>query len=224
MQTPAEAFFPDNRRYEYFLQRLRLVASDKIPILRVEDIRDVPNSPDGVPEIEVLIRIPGLKINNPVTGKRMILTDWIKKYFEGEYSQKGYLDAMARYLERSIPVEHLEANLKPKFAHYRDGTPSDLPPRAALFTWLKSVAHQVAVARDWLRGLKRPKQEFNKQDRENFLKQVEPRFWWAKYVHEGRIALPDIAKRSPRTTAIDVLALKFKKGTDAIKARLRKEV
>ena len=197
MQTPMEVFFPDGRIYEFLLQRLRLVASEKGRVLRVDKIQDAPHLSTDVPKIEVTIRIPGLKITNPVTGKPMMLTAWLKQYFEGEHSQKGFLDAIAEYLGESIPVDHPEAHLKRKFEQYRDGAPGDLPPRATLYAWKEALVQQLAASRDWLRNLKRPKQEFNKRDREAFLKEIELRFWWATYVRRGEITLRDIARQSP---------------------------
>src|ERR1700722_12615823 len=110
--TAMEAFFPDARIYEYYLQRLRLVASEKTRILQVHEIRDVPDSQGELPCIEVVIRIPGLKIHNPFTGTQMVSTNWLKSLFEGKLSQKAFLDAFAEYLAASIPANHPEANLK----------------------------------------------------------------------------------------------------------------
>jgi len=93
MQSPMQALFPDGRIYEHFLQRLRLVASQQAPIVYVHDIRDVPDTGAELPCIEVALRVAGFKISNPVTGKPMISTDWISKYFQGETSQKAFLDA-----------------------------------------------------------------------------------------------------------------------------------
>ena len=73
--TPMEALFPDGRVYEHFLQRLRLVASQQMRILEVHAIRDVPDLVDKLPCIEVVLRIPGLKIHNPVSGTPMLSTD-----------------------------------------------------------------------------------------------------------------------------------------------------
>jgi len=223
-QTPMEVFFPDGRIYEYYLQRSRLVASEKTPVLRVHDIRDALDSVDELPCIEVALRIPGLKIYNPVTGKLMILTDWLRSHFEGQDSQKGFLDAQTRYLGESIPTNHPEASLKPKFKHYRDGAPGDLPARPVLWVWYDELVRHLVDARKWLRTLKSPMQEFSAEDRAAFLKEIShPMFWWAQYIHKRRITLTQIARHSPRTTAMEILAEKFGKSIEAIKSRLRKE-
>jgi hypothetical protein len=219
-------FFPDGRIYEYYLQRLRLVASQQVRVLQVHEIRDVPDSLGELPCIEVLIRIPGLKIHNPVTGRQMLSTDWLKSHFEGQPSQKSFLDALAEYLAASISADHPEADLKPKFKDYRDGAPGVLPARADLYWWRDELIRHLVAAKKWLRGLQRANQDFTKKDRIDFLKEIShPIFWWAKYVQEGRITLEQIARHSPKTTAMEILALKFDMSYEAIKSRLsRKEV
>jgi len=223
--TPMEALFPDGRRYEYFLQRLRLVAAQQTPVLSVHDIRDVQDTGNDLPCIEVVLRVVGFKIQNPVTEKPMISTDWIRKHFEGQPSQKAFLDAFAAYLAASIPAGHPEAHLKTKFDHYRDGAPGGLPARADLHLWRDELIQHLVAARKWLRKLERPNQEFTKDDRAAFLSEIsDPVFWWAKYVQEGSVTLRQIARNSPRVTAMEMLALKFGKSLEAIKARFRKEV
>lgn len=225
VQTPMEAFFPDGRIYEYFLQRLRLVASQQTLVLQVRDIHDVSDTGTDLPCIEVVLRIPGLKIHNPVTGKPMLSTDWIRNHFEGRPSQKAFQDSYAEYFEISIPADHPEANLKPKFKHYRDGAPGDLPTRADLYVSREGLIQHLTAARKWLRMLQRPKQEFSKEDRTAFLNEIShPMFWWAKYVQEGSVTLTQIARHSPRATAIEILALTFGKSVEAIEYRFRREV
>lgn len=224
-QTPMEAFFPDGRVNEYYLQRLRLVASQQTPVQRVHDIRDVPDTPGEFPCIEVVIRIAGLKIHNPVTETQMFSTNWIRNHFEGQPCQQAFLDSFSQFLGNSIPNDHPEANLKRKFEHYRDGAPGNLPARADLYVRRDELMRHLVAARKWLRGLKRAKQEFTKKDRIDFLKEISlPIFWWAKYVQEGCITLEQIARHSPQTTAMEILALRFDKTLEAIKSRFRKEV
>ncbi len=222
VKTPMETFFPEGHIYEHFLQRLRLVASQQVPVLRVHDIRDVPDSVDELPCIEVVIRIPGLKIYNPANRGQMISTDWLKKNFDGPASQKALLDAFADYLAASIPADHPEAHLKPKFKHYRDGAPGDLPTAADLSVWRDELVQHLVAAKKWLRRLHRPNQEFTKEDRSVFLKEISRHmFWWAKYVRDGQITLSQIARQSPKSVAMEILALKYgKKSDEAIKSRL----
>src|SRR5260370_4236363 len=198
MQTPMEAFFPDGRIYEYCLQRLRLVASQQKLVLQVHDIHDVPDTGTAPPCIEVVLRIPGFKIHNPVTGKPMLSTDWIKNHFEGRPSQTTFLDAFAEYLASSIPAGHLEAHLKPKFKHYRDGVPGNLPTRADLYVEHQELARQLRAAQKWLRGLKRLYQAFREQDEAHFLEAAsDPAFWWATYIKGGHITLEQLSHPSP---------------------------
>jgi len=223
--TAMEAFFPDGRIYEYYLQRLRLVGSQQTRVLQVHEIRDVPDSPGELPCIEVVIRIPGLKIHNPVKGTQMLSTDWLKKHFEGPVCQKAFMDAFAEYLAASIPTDHPEAHLKSKFKDYRGGPPGDLPARGDLHVWRDELSRHLVAARKWLRGLQRAKQEFTTEDRTNFLKEISvPMFWWGKYVQGGQITLTQIARQSPQATAMEILALKFEKSIEAIKSRFRKVV
>jgi hypothetical protein len=224
--TPAEAFFPGGRIYEYLLQRLRLVASQKTRVLRVHDIRDVPDAMDDFPCIEVVLRISGLKIYNPATGKQMISTDWLRKHFEGPASQQAYLKAFAEYLAESIPTGHPEAHLKPKFKHFRDGEPGDLPAGGDLYVWHDHLVLHLAGAKKWLRGRKRLKQGFGEEDQAAFLEVIsDPMFWWAKYVKQGQITLDMIASKSPQHNAKHILALKYDKSYETIRLRLsRREV
>ena len=224
--TAREAFFPGGRIYEYFLQRLRLVASENARVLQVHEIRDIRDSPGGLPCIEVVLRIPGLKIHNPVTGKPMLSTDWLKRHFEGPVSQQAYLNAFAEYVAESIPTDHPEARLKPKFKHYRDGVPGDLPARADLYVWRDQLVGHLTAAKKWLRGRKRLHQGFGEKDQAAFLKSIShPMFWWAKYVKQGQITLDMIASKSPKHNAKYILALKYDKSYETIRLRLsRKEV
>ncbi len=225
VQTPMEAFFPDRRIYEYFLQRLRLVASKQTRTLRVHDIRDVPDATDDLPCIEVVLRIPGLKIYNPATGKQMISTDWLRKHFQGPVSQQGYLNALAEYLDESIPIGDPEAHLKPKFKHVRDGAPGHLPARADLYVWHDELVRHLVAAKKWLRRRKQLHQGFSEEDQAAFLEAIShPIFWWAKYVKQGHMTVEQIARYSPKATAIEILALKFGVSLEAIKSRFRREV
>ncbi len=226
LQTPMDAFFPDGRIYEHFLQRLRLLASQQTPVLQVHDIRDVPDTGTDLPCIEVVVRIPGFKIYNPVTGKRMLSTDWIKNHFEGQSSQTAFLNAFAEYLASSIPAGHPEANLKPKFKHYRDGLPGNLPTRADLYVEHQELARQLRAAQKWLRGRKRLYQGFRKEDKAEFFEAAsDPALWWAEYVKEGQVTLDMISSKSPQHNAKHILALKYDKSYETIRLRLsRREV
>jgi len=130
------------------------------------------------------------------------------------------------YLAASLPANHPEAHLKPKFRHYRNGVPGDLPTRADLYVEYDQLVRHLRAAKKWLRGRKKLYQGFRKNDEVEFLAEISsPVFWWAMHIKGQDITLEQIANQSPQANAMQILGLKYKRSYESIKSRLfRREV
>lgn len=220
--TVKEALFPRGAIYEYYLQRLRIVLADRVHALKVSDIRDVPDSPDSeLPAIEVVIRIAGLKLRNPVTGCPLISSDWLKQHFEGWHSQESFWLALAEYIRGSIPSTHPEARLREKFRQVKGGRPGILPARADLFVWYDELIRHLEAAKKWLTALPRKHQGFTKQEKQEFLEAAsDPVFWWTYLVKNDKVTLEQIAEDTAQSTAKLILALKYGVDVETVSSRL----
>jgi hypothetical protein len=215
--------FPDGRIYEYYLQRLRLVLSTKARPLEVKEIRDIPlpEKPDGFPSIEVVIRIQGLTLNNPVTGHPMLSGAKFKTYFESWSMQEAFLVWFGQYIGESIPADSPEASLKKRFETIKEGRPTCLPPRADLLLTYRKLVRQLQAVKEWLKARSTGNRGRTEADRRTFLKEA-PRdsFWWLYFVECGDLTLKQIEADTPESTAVLLLGFHHGVGEDAIRSRL----
>lgn len=216
-----DALFPNRAIFEYLLQRLRLVCSSKTRVIEVADIRDLPESDDRdqFPSIEVKLRIRGLKLKNPVTAKSQISETRLKEYFEGDPMQKSFLRWFARYIAESIPPTSPEIRLKRKLGTLQEGRPGKLPPRADLKLMYELAVRQLSAVKDFLwKHPTRNRRELSHQDRQ-FLEEASTFFWW-RHVEHDEITLDDIENSSAKSTALQLLMLRYSVEEDALKSRL----
>jgi hypothetical protein len=223
LATLINEIFPDGRIYEYYLQRLRLVLSTKARPLEVKEIRDIPlpEKPDGFPSIEVVIRIQGLTLNNPVTGRPMLPGAKFKAYFESWPMQEDFLVWFGQYIGESIPADSPEASLKKRFETIKEGRPSCLPPRADLLLVYSKLVRQLQTVKDWLRARPIGNRGRTQADQKTFLKEApQDSFWWLYLVERGDLSLEQIETNTPKSTAVSVLCLHYGVEEDAIRSRL----
>lgn len=223
LSTFLDEIFPGRRFFEYYLQRLRLLIGSKTRLLKVTQIRDIlrPEQPDAFPSIEVVIRISGLTLNNPVTNRPLLDEKRFREYFESWPVQKAFLDWFAQYIGDSIPENDPEASLRSKFATVHEGRPGTLPPRADLLFVYQQLSRQLRATREWLLSLPKKRQGFTEDDRRNFLSEA-PRdsFWWVYLVEGGDLTLSQITSNTPKSSALLILTLHYGVEEDALWSRL----
>jgi hypothetical protein len=200
-----------------------LVIASKTPILEVKEIRDVPrpDKAEGFPSIEVVIRIAGLTLTNPVNGNPLLSRERFKEYFESWPVQRGVLLWLGRYIADCIPANSPEVRLKRKFRTVGQGRPSALPPRADMRFRYDQLVRQLGAVQKWLRSRHKGTREFTEKDREGLLNEA-PRdsFWWLYLVERRDLTLPQIEDNTPQSTALLILTLHFHTQEDAIRSRL----
>jgi hypothetical protein len=220
----SEAFFPDDRRYEYYLQRLRTVLADQTRAMSVVEIRDAPDSldPNELPSVEVVIRIAGLKLRNPATGRPLMSEEWLREHFQAWPSQEAFWLALADYLAKSIPENHPEAGLRSKFKEVKSGSPGNLPARADLFVSYQQLSGQLTAAKRWLVARqKRGHKGFSSHDRTEFINLArDAGFSWIEYVRKNDLSLEQIKNWTPKQVAKEILALKYRVDVETIRDRL----
>jgi hypothetical protein len=223
LATFLDGIFPGRRFFEYYLQRLRLVVGNKTRLLKVTGIRDVPRpeNPEEFPGIEVVIRISGLTLRNPVTNLPLLDERTFKEYFESWPVQKAFLDWFAQYIADSIPENGPEALLNRKFATVNEGRPGTLPPRADLLLVYQRLSRQLRATRAWLLSLPKKRQGFTEDDKRNFLSEA-PRdsFWWIYLVERGDLTLSQISSNTPRSSALLILTIHYGVEEVSIRSRL----
>jgi hypothetical protein len=210
-------------RYQYFLQRLRFVFSKRIPILEVVDMIDLPETadPEGFPSVGINLRVRGIRLNNPVTGKPMLSKARIQECLEGWPMQELFWKRFAKYLADTIPQSSNAAKLKAKFETIQEGRVSSLPPTADLRLTYETVLQEVSAVRSYLRKHPTWSRRDLKQQDPQFLSEAKQFSWWV-YVQRGDITLEMIETNTPGSTALQVLMLLYGVDEEALRSRLHR--
>jgi hypothetical protein len=197
-QDGSNVFLPDAfDRYEYFIQRLRLILSSKTHFFEVSEMVDLPTNcdRDQFPCIEVKIRLRGMWLKHPITGKPILSEARIKDCVEGWPMQELFIQRFANYLADTIPAGSSAENLRSQFKTLREGRLGKLPPKADLH-----LMYRLAVDH-------------------HFLEKVTKYFWWS-YVERGDLTLGMIEDMTPRSMALQALMLRYDVEEEALSSRL----
>jgi hypothetical protein len=236
----SEEFFPDGRYFEYYLQKIRVILADETPIFEVVEVREGPEAKSTLapnlgplPSVEVVTRLPGLRLRNPATGQLLISRRRISEIFESPPIQKLVLKGIAQYISESIPTESPEAGLRRKFQSVGEGAPGRLPPRADLKLIYERLVQQVGIAKKILCALPhRRHQGFDESDAKRFYEAMEKlycdlhtgRWAWLGLIASHKLDLEQLAKGSPQATAILILQERYAVEGESLRSRLfRKE-
>jgi hypothetical protein len=207
-------------RYQYILQRLRWVFQNQKPFFEVVEIVDLPFDSKGTPAIAINLKIAGMRLDNPVTGKAMLSKAKLQDCLDGWPVQELLWRRFAQYLGDTIPASSSAAKLKKKFETAHEGQPGKLPPTADLRLIYETLTKQLNAVRDYLRkqppNIPRTLKHLNQQ----FLNEVQERCPWWDHVQNGDIPLRMIETRTPNAVAFLVLSLRYGVEEEALKSRL----
>jgi hypothetical protein len=216
-----DAVFEHRRFFEYYLQRLRIIAAADIPLFKVTAMCDLPETadPDGFPSIEIKLRMPGIWFDNPVSGKSMLSRRRIQECFDGPVMQAAFRKEFANFIANSIPGNSAEYRLREKFSRLDEGRSGKLPPTADLKVWYDTVKRHVRAIKAYLhKNSSGNRMELSQQDPQ-FVAEGRQLFWW-NLVERGDIRLEMIATNTPSSTALLVLMLIYGVEDETLRSRL----
>jgi hypothetical protein len=210
-------------RYEYYVQKLRENVSNKKGPFEVAGMVDLPTEcdRDQYPCIELRIRLRGMWLKHPITGKPMLSEMRVKDCFEGWPMQELFLMRFAKYLADTIPPGSPAENLKKHFETLQEGRSSKLPPRADLHLFYELARQQLTDVRAWLRNHPTRSARVVSELDPQFLSKVTKFFWWP-YVERGDITLEMIESKTPSDLALQVVMWRYDAGEEAINSRLHR--
>jgi hypothetical protein len=222
-----DKLFPGGSQYEYLLQRAKLVlaaiSKGQTQVLTVVEMHDSPHPPRDVeefPYVEVVIRIPGQHLTNPVTGKSALSRERLKAFFESVELQRAFVRWLAREIGNSIPPRHPQARLKAKFANISVGRPGRLPPKHDLLLYYEELIEQVMSVKAWLRMQTQRSGTYDDRKRRCLQESPVKDFGWNEFLAKDELSLQDLKQQSPEDTAISILAMTYRTSEHNIESRL----
>jgi hypothetical protein len=207
-------------RYQHILQGLRGAFQNQTPFFELIDMVDLPIDSTGTPSIGISLRIPGMWLNNPVTGEPMLSKLKLRECFEGWPINEWLWKEFAKYLGDTIPQSSSAAKLKKKFETAHEGHPGKLPTTADLRFIYKALTKQFAVVRDYLRKQSPNVPRTVKHMNPRFLTEVQERCPWWAHVQNGDISFGMIETCTPSGMAFLVLSLRYGVEEETLKSRL----
>jgi hypothetical protein len=222
-----EKLFPEDSLYEYLYQRAKLVlaavSKGETQILTVVEMRDCPHplqNVEDVPYIEVVIRILGLHLTIPLTGKAAVSRERLKAFFESVDLQRAFVRWLAREIDNSIPPGHPQARLKAKFKKLSVGRPGKLPPKQDLLLYYDELIEQVTSVKEWLGRQSQRSGTYDDRKRHCLQESPVKDFRWNDLLAKDELSLGDLEQQSPKNTAISILAMTYRTSEDNIESRL----
>lgn len=225
--TVEEEFFPGGGHFEYTLQALRSNFVNGNPAYEVIEVREGPKEEfkiaptlGALPSIEVVLRIPGLHLRNPATGKALLNLERFKAIFLSWPMMEAYWKGFAQYVADSIPADSPEVELKEHFGKL-SGAPSTLPPRADLVVFYRQTLRQLKAVKKWVAGWDKSNRR-SKGDRNRQLLEYlqETGWWWSTLAAVDGVPLEDVVLGAPREVAKALLARWYSVSEDAVHSRM----
>ena len=221
MRRTRKRRFSKREQFQFVLEALRYALANRIPLLRIVEVRSKPLAPPDYPPIEVVIQVHGLPMAQGRKVKRPISARRIAEFFKDWQIQEDFLKWYAKRIAFSIPQNSSCAELKTKFLRLKAGRTGKLPPRIVLDTEYKFLVGEIRQLQERYSGTRRSAIVHKRDDVLKF--GAEAKAEWADAVAKHRIHPEELFNTTPEAAAKLTLSRQYGCTESAVHERLHRD-